>query len=548
MKHLSTAFFGVLSVMLLSVACTAQTPQVTLTTFATGLDRPIGIEHCGDNRLFIVEQDGVIKVCDLDGNVNSTPFLDITTKVNSQFNEQGLLGLAFHPNYKQNGYFFVYYTYGSGDSRLARYSVSDDANVADANSEVVLVEESQPYWNHNGGQLAFGPDGYLYWGLGDGGSGNDPENNGQDTQALLGKILRLDVDQGDAVAIPADNPFVGDPTTLDEIWAVGMRNPWRFSFDRKTGDLWIADVGQNAWEEIDFEAAGSGGGLNYGWRCREGLHTGVSSGCGPSTDYVDPIFEYEWDPSSVTGGFVYRGGLNVDMAGWYFCADYVSGEWYAIAPDGSGGWDTETLTQSAGALSTFGEDMYGEMYCARLGGNNRIYKLEGADQSGINVSSVITDASVSNPNGGSVDLTVTGGTAPYTFDWSNGNSIEDLLNAAGGTYWVTVTDADGNEAIVNATIAGPPVSVGDRVPVPFNFTVFPNPATEKVTVELFGSSDLEYLTLIDAFGRIVERIAIENRDRIEIATSHLAAGSYFLIANEMSAAGRTVNKRFVVVE
>ena len=225
---------------------------------------PLYVTHAddGSGRLFIVEQGGQVWILD-SGSVLPNPFLDISSKISSG-SERGLLGLGFHPNYDTNGYFFVNYTDLGGDTVVARYTVSSDPNEADRNSEVIILQQPQPFSNHNGGHLAFGPDGYLYIGLGDGGSGGDPQGNGQNPNNLLGALLRLDVDNGLPYSIPPDNPFVGGGGS-PEVWAYGLRNPWRFSFDRLTGDLYSGDVGQNQWEEIDFQEASSPGGANYGW-------------------------------------------------------------------------------------------------------------------------------------------------------------------------------------------------------------------------------------------------------------------------------------------
>ena len=228
--------------------------QLVLESVATGFSQPVDIANAGDDRLFIVERAGRIRII-ADGAVLPTPFLNISSQVNNSPNERGLLGLAFHPDYETNGYFYVNYTISNGDTRVSRFSVANDPNTADPGSEMVILEVDQPEWNHNGGCLKFGPDGYLYIGVGDGGGFNDnhgPIGNGQNTQTLLGKMLRIDVDNGTPYSIPASNPFVGNDNVLDEIWAIGLRNPWRFSFDSETGDLWIGDVGQNIWEEIDF--------------------------------------------------------------------------------------------------------------------------------------------------------------------------------------------------------------------------------------------------------------------------------------------------------
>lgn len=325
--------------------------------------KPTYLTHAGDERLFVTEQAGVIRIIQ-EGEVLPDPFLYIQDRVGSSASEQGLLSVAFHPRYAENGYFFVDYTDKNGDTVIARYQVSEeDPNRALAGSERVLLTISQPYGNHNGGQLHFGPDGYLYVGMGDGGSANDPMGNGQDTGALLGTILRLDVDfQEGAYAIPPDNPFVNDENGRNEIWAYGLRNPWRFSFDRLTGDLYIADVGQNIWEEVHFEPAESDGGRNYGWNIIEGSHCFQSETC--DTEGLEmPIFEYDHSQGcSVTGGYVYRGQAYPELNGNYFVGDYCLGTIWSLFPDGNGGWESNQVYTGAGNVSSFGEDVNGELY------------------------------------------------------------------------------------------------------------------------------------------------------------------------------------------
>ena len=329
------------------------------------------ITHAGDERLFVVERAGRIKII-IDGSIHINNFLDITSKVNDNPNERGLLGLAFHPDYFSNGYFYVNYTMNNGDTRISRFSVANDPNTADPNSEMVIMEIDQPEWNHNGGGIKFGPDGYLYIGTGDGGSGGDPWGpigNGQNTQTLLGKMLRIDVNNGSPYSIPPTNPFVGNNDVLDEIWAIGLRNPWRFSFDKETGDLWIGDVGQNVWEEIDFQPANSTGGENYGWKCYEGTHN-FSSNCGTATNFVDPVHDFShgnFEHCSVTGGFVYRGCENPDFVGHYIYTDFCSGVFWSLVPDGNGGWTNTQIANYGGYdISTFGEDVNGELYVAPI--------------------------------------------------------------------------------------------------------------------------------------------------------------------------------------
>lgn len=348
-----------------------QSPSISLSTFSTGYNDPVDLTHAGDDRIFVVEQDGRIWVLDQQGTKNTTPFINIDPRVNSGANERGLLGLAFHPDYAQNGYFYVNYSNSSGSTVVSRFSVSSNPDVADANSEVILLTISQPYSNHNGGGIKFGPDGYLYIGMGDGGSGGDPQNSGQTTTSLLGKMLRIDVDgPNNSYAVPSDNPFVGNASTDDEIWALGLRNPWRFSFDRVTGDMWIADVGQNNREEIDFQPGNSQGGENYGWRCYEAGNSYNTSGCAGSSAYVGPVYDYANNFStgcSVTGGFVYRGARSDDLWGSYFHTDYCSGKlWYTRQ---SPNFTTVEYNQyNQYSFSSFGEDVYGELYMLDHGG------------------------------------------------------------------------------------------------------------------------------------------------------------------------------------
>ena len=339
---------------------------------ASGLDHSVQVTHAGDEsgRLFVVEQPGRIRIIQ-NGSVLPTPFLDIHTLI-AYGGERGLLGLAFHPDYPSNGYFFVNYTNTVGDTIIARYQVSSDPNVANPASATQFLFVNQPFSNHNGGQLLFGPDRYLYIGMGDGGSGGDPNNYAQNLNSLLGKMLRIDVDQtspGKNYAIPPDNPYVGI-AGLDEIWSLGLRNPWRFSFDRMTGDMYIGDVGQGSWEEVSFQKAGTLGGLNFGWRCREGKHIYTSvSPCNQSAflaTLTDPITDYSHSEGhSVTGGFVYRGNMFSNLYGTYFFGDYVDGKIWSIKKlsDNPVAWSTRKLELSTGFnVSSFGEDENGELF------------------------------------------------------------------------------------------------------------------------------------------------------------------------------------------
>ena len=318
----------------------------------SGLQRPVDLQPDGSGRLFVIEKAGRIRIIENDQLIE-TPFLDITDRVGSNGNEQGLLGLAFHPQYAQNGRFFVNYTDNNGHDVIARFQVSGDPNIAEPNSEVKLLNVDDPFPNHNGGVLAFGPDGYLYAGLGDGGSQGDPFGNAQNTGVLLGKILRLDVDSAEPYAVPSDNPFG------NEVWAYGLRNPWRFSFDKLTSDLYIGDVGQNTWEEIDFLPTGSPGGTNFGWNFREGAHD--YKGGGPE-GMVDPVAEYSHTEGgcSVTGGYVYRGSMP-EWNGIYLYGDYCTGMIWGLIHSDSG-WQSQLLFDLDITITSFGQDESGELY------------------------------------------------------------------------------------------------------------------------------------------------------------------------------------------
>ena len=329
------------------------------------------------------------------GALNPVSFLDITSKVYSTGNEQGLLSLAFHPDYANNGYFYVFYNRqisGSYYTVLARYQVSAFPDTALSTSEQVMMTVYHPYSNHNGSNLMFGWDGYLYVSMGDGGSGGDPGNRVQNCDSLLGKILRLDVSNPNPPYYfsPSTNPFYGGNVpsqpyigTLpgrDEIFNWGMRNPWRCSIDRMTGDKWIADVGQNLWEEIDYQSRCDSSGHNYGWKCYEGNAAYNTSGCQPQTSYTAPIFVYaHGNDCSVTGGYVYRGGQEGAMFGKYFFADYCSGKIWETHPNGTGGWSTNVVTQTnalhTNSYTTWGEDVYGELYLGGDGTSGVVYKI-----------------------------------------------------------------------------------------------------------------------------------------------------------------------------
>ncbi len=386
---------GFAGLALLAAPALAATPLTTVRV-ASGLTRPVFITHApGDtSRIFVIEKRGAIRIIQ-NGVLLATPFLDIDPRVTggtSDDNEQGLLGLAFHPDYANNGYFYVNYTgvVGAGDTYVSRFSVTSDPNVADPNSEFNILSFDQPANNHNGGWISFGPDGYLYIATGDGGGANDsgtghhePGGNGQWLGTRLGKMLRVDIDGGSPYAVPADNPFVGVVGALPEIWAYGLRNPWRDCFDRATGDLWIADVGQNSWEEINVQPAGSPGGQNYGWRCREGMHNFNFGDSCPSATFTEPIYEYSHSLGcAITGGCVYRGCAIPDLDGTYFYADYCSSSIWSFRYTGGAVTEFTNRTteldpvgsQSITSIVSFGEDALGEIYIADQSGGE-IFKI-----------------------------------------------------------------------------------------------------------------------------------------------------------------------------
>lgn len=349
-----------------------QDPDIDILFVAGGFSSPLDLQHAGDDRLFIVERSGTIQILNADGTTNPTPFIDIPVVSGG---EQGLLGLAFHPEYATNGFFYVNYTNSSGNTQISRFTVTSNPDIADVSSEFEILEVAQPFSNHNAGGLAFGEDGFLYIAMGDGGSGGDPGNRAQNPGNLLGKMLRIDVDNQDTglnYSIPDSNPFVGDSAFRGEIWDLGLRNPFRFSFDPETGAMWIGDVGQNAVEEIN---RGTGGGHNYGWRCYEGSSPFNTSGCPDDSELTFPVAEYPQTPQrrSIYGGYVYRGDDFPDMQGIYFFGDSLSGEMaYTDAADPG-----DITFQSIGSgdfFVSYGVDNTNELYIIGLGSGS-IYRV-----------------------------------------------------------------------------------------------------------------------------------------------------------------------------
>ena len=355
--------------------------QIELTPVADGFERPVFVTHAddGSNRLFVVEQFGKIWVIE-DGVRLEPPFLDIKGLLTQSafehlLTERGLLGLAFHPNYLTNGRLHINYTDVDGDTVVARYHVtSNNPNIAHPGSAAIILQVDQPDKEHNGGHLAFGADGYLYIALGDGAFRNDPLGAGQNTQILLGSILRIDIDGGNPYSIPNDNPFVNDDNGLDEIWVYGLRNPWRFSFDRQNGDMYIGDVGQAEWEEVNFQPGDSTGGENFGWKIWEGRHL---FGSGTAENYIAPIFDYSHSEGcSVAGGYVYRGDAIPDLQAVYLFGDWCTGLIWASYRDTNLEWQSSKFLETGLRISSFGEDEDGEIYVVDYSGT--IYRIDPA--------------------------------------------------------------------------------------------------------------------------------------------------------------------------
>tara|TARA_A100000171_G_scaffold53040_1_gene75733 strand:+ start:8229 stop:9638 length:1410 start_codon:yes stop_codon:yes gene_type:complete len=420
---------------------TSLAQEIAIEEFASDFNLPVNLQNAGDDRLFVVEQNGVIQILNPDGTTNATPFLDISSDV-SCCGEQGLLGLAFHPNYASNGFFYVNYIDDNGNTQVSRFSV-DPANpdIALPGSELPIIDYAQPFGNHNGGCLAFGPDGFLYISSGDGGSGGDPGSRAQNTELLLGKLLRIDIDNpsgGNNYGIPADNPFANDPPNAPEIWAYGLRNPWKFSFDRETGNLWIGDVGQGDLEEIN-RVSSTEAGLNYGWDCFEGTQTytgppdGPSAVCSSVTNATFPIAEYSSATGSsncsVTGGNVYRGSQYPNLDGLYFFADVCSGLIGTVDQAGN----LVDRGNFSGSWVSFGEDNSGELYIVSRQPQGTIYRV--IDESPLGINDFETNNSLlvyPNPTIEIVNIEIQNGTiANYELMDMKGSVLiaEEELNA-----------------------------------------------------------------------------------------------------------------------
>jgi glucose/arabinose dehydrogenase len=482
--------------------CFNSAAQMAVDPFVPNVNRITGIGNCGDNRIFIVEQQGRILVSDLQGNLQPDTFLNIVGRVRSTGGEQGLLGLAFSPQYAVDGKFYVNYTNLTGNTIVSRFTVFPaNSSVADSTSEEILMTIVQPFTNHNGGDMHFGPDGYLYIATGDGGSGGDPGNRAQNLLDPLGKILRIDVSAATGYSIPASNPFGSNPNADARIWSYGWRNPWRFSFDSRTGDMWIADVGQNLWEEVNFEPAGSAGGANYGWRCYEATHPFNLTGCQPVSQYVMPVHEIAHGPDcSVTGGFVYRGALSHDWYGKYFFTDYCNGAIRSLHLNDTGGVVfTNYGSFNINFITTFGQDRYGEMYMGR--NSTGVFKMTNADCK-----------PVASPAPDDTIMTVAGSyllSTPFhpelTYQWYFNGSL--LAGQTGSAYLASVSGDYRVLVSRNDTCFNLSKTVTVLLGQQNGFQLFPNPSVngEVNLVWSLNFPNRKEIEVFDSSGRLLKK-------------------------------------------
>jgi len=512
MKNILSIFFCLF--FLLKAA--SQTVTITPFNSPNTLNWLIAVENApGDNRLYAVQKDGFVRIVDTDGTVLPTPFLDLSAKVNnSSNNEQGLLGLAFHPNYQQNGLFYVFYNeVGTGKCIISRYLRSlANSDQANSISEGILLAFDHPNPNHVGGCMKFGPDGYLYIGTGDGGGAGDPNGNGQNLLSFMGKILRIAVGSG-AYSVPADNPFVGVANTAPEIWAYGLRNPWRFNFDAFTGDLWIGDVGQDTREEVNFQPSNSPGGENYGWSCYEGTLPFNSNQCFAGSVYTDPLYEYEnaGADCSVTGGVVYRGTQFADLFGKYLFTDFCSGKIRTVLNDGIPTVaEVGDFTNNDFTALEAGPD--GELYLVGFF-SNIIYKIKSTNCAP--VAWLVAEPNIALPLGGSVQLNAYGNGMNYQWLLNGqpiaGANANSLTVSVSGTYTVQVTNPVGGcTNMSNSTVV--------TAPAPLAATI------ETTDVKCFGGTD-GTATVVAVGGTQNYSYAWSN-GATTASTSGLEAGSY----------------------
>lgn len=529
--------------LLLGASVFAQNPtRISLVPWADNLPNVVDLAHCNDFRLFAVQQNGIIRIITDSMTVLPVPFLDIHDSVLFE-GEQGLLGLAFDPDYASNGYFYVNYVSATGGthSRISRFQVSGDHNLADPTSERIIYHVQQPYVNHKGGDLDFGPDGLLYVAFGDGGDGGDPQNHAQTLSDALGDMIRIDVSDADTTyTVPPSNPFINaGPDTLPEIWASGLRNPFRFGFDQLNGDLWIGDVGQSAWEEIDHRIPTDPAGANFGWRCYEGNSPYNTQDCQDQSAYVSPVTTHVNDGAqgqwcAIVGGRVYRGAQWPHLYGRYIYTDFCKGEYWSLKPNGPDAWiDEPVLVNNPSGGVCIAENAEGELFTANLI-SGTVFKL--IDRCPMDpptialTGAVITSSSADNYQWYFNNAAIDGATAQF---------YEPTMN---GDYFV-VSDFGGDCVLNSDTITVTNVGIKEHYPV--HLSLRPNPANDAVDVRWDNSTTVRMIVLRDLLGRPLLSL-FPSTDHARIDTQQLASGSY--VVQLLSMEGKAVaEERFSVV-
>ncbi len=537
-RHFSAAL------LFIAFELAAQSPvELELVQWASGLETALYLTNCGDDRLFVVRQYGAINIITDSNTVLPTPFLDISSQV--LYNgERGLLGMAFDPDYESNGHFYLNYTTGTGNgtTRISRFTVGSNPNLADPASEVILLTLPQPDPIHQSGSLLFGPDGYLYVALGDGGGASDPNDEGQDPTTLYGTIIRIAPQTDGSFSIPPDNPFVGNANGWrEEIWAYGLRNPYRIGIDPMNGDLWIGDVGQSLWEEIDHWPGGDNSGPNFGWRCYEGNNVFDPLNCGPAENYTFPVAEHAHSVNggafcAIVGGKVYRGALYPRLYGRYIYTDFCSGQFRMIKPDGLGGWINE-LGLASGLLgnTSIGTDRYGEFYATNLI-NGMIYKIK--DRCPMDPPEIMQDGS---------ELV---STEAETYQWYlngtpiSGAEFQTYGPEASGYYHVLAGFGNGCQFASDSILY---IFTGLKEAGAGDMHVYPQPAGDRLIIEWRGSvQEGSSLLLIDLQGRSVGGAMVAaGTSRMNWNISAISQGAYVIEHRTMR--GALLDRRTVSI-
>jgi glucose/arabinose dehydrogenase len=540
-------------------------PTVVFTPYMGGFAQPLDVVHAGDgsNRLFVVQKGGLIRIL-RDSAIVGTPFINLAGRIISSGGEQGLLSMAFHPLYETNRMFFVYYTNTAGDIEIARFRANpDNPDIADDTSGKILLTIPKGPTNHNGGKLNFGPDGYLYFATGDGGGGGDPDNNAQNGNSLLGKVIRLDVDSIETApyyTIPPTNPYIPDPNVRDEIWALGLRNPWRWSFDRQTNDMWIADVGQDNWEEVNWRPAGSTGNINYGWRCYEGNHAHNTTGCLAQGSYISPIYEYPHNASggiSVTGGYVYRGTRFGNLNGYYLMSDFGSGHLWKIASNGAGGWNVSQQQNALGSVVSYGEAEDGELFASTISGT--LYRVTSVADAPLPVTLLSFQA---QPGNGVVNLSWETSFeqnikqfevefSEDNIDFSQAGVVKALNNVRGEVYRFEHTVFNKQRVYYRLKMVDLDGSIEYSRTLTVEITgsarnyVFPTIGTNG-TIGLYLSETFENVEIIDMHGKLLRKQSLSGRTgRIDIQLPMAASGTVVVRLNHIDRSKSFTQKVFV---